>query len=87
MTDSAVPKPVADLGDNIVDAILDLIDAEPDEELRLTLLRRAYAKDWQLERRPPDPSVELDGGAVIARFGELREYVVPLLRIAPRRLT
>lgn len=86
MSDPILSKPAADLGDAVVDRVLDLIDQEPDQELRLKLLRKAYAREWQLERRPPDPSIELDGGAYIIRFGSLREYVVPLLRIAPRRL-
>lgn len=86
MTEPTLPKAAADRADAVVDRILDLIDAEPDADLRLTLLRRARTQDWLLDRRPPDPANPLDGGAYVVRFGELREYVVPLLKLPRRRL-
>jgi hypothetical protein len=80
MTEPILPGPVADLGDAIVDRILDLIDAEPDPNLRTRLLERAAREEWVLHRFPGDPTNPADGGRIICRFGDEREYVIPLLR-------
>jgi hypothetical protein len=86
MTEPVLPKRVADFADSIVDVILDLIDAEPDPVLRRKLLRRAKAEEWDYERHPGDPSNPTDGGHCLVRFGTLREYVIPLVRVGGRRL-
>lgn len=78
------PKQVADFGDNVIDAILEMIDAEPDPELQRTLLQRAHRKDWLYQRFAGDPSNPLDGGRVVVTFEGLREYVIPLVRVYAR---
>lgn len=51
MTDHAVPKPVADLGDIITDALLDAINQEP-PELRDELHAAIAAGDYRAQRFP-----------------------------------
>lgn len=80
-----LPKPQADLGDTIADAMLDLIEQES-PELQAALHRAIKAQEFVSRREPGDPTDPLDAGTEVVRFPALaREYAIPLRRIAPRR--
>lgn len=78
------PKPVADIGDAIADAMLDMIDQE--EPLLKQALYAAIAEGTYIAHHVPgDPTNPTDGGREVVRFPQLRrEYVIPLVRIGTR---
>jgi hypothetical protein len=78
------PKPVADIGDAIADAMLDMIDQE-EPLLRQALYAAIKQGAYVSARKPGDPTDPTDGGREVVRFPQLRrEYVIPLVRIGTR---
>jgi hypothetical protein len=79
------PKPVADVGDAIADAMLDMIDQE-EPLLRQALYAAIKQGAYVSAREPGDPANATDGGREVVRFPQLgREYVIPLVRVGGRR--
>lgn len=70
----ALPKPVADLGDSIVDGILDAIDLE-EPELRDRLLSAIKRGDYFAQRFPDREVVTFPRQRI--------EYTIPFVRVPP----
>jgi hypothetical protein len=66
-----VPKPIADFGDWVADAILDAIDKEP-EELRDRLLGEIKRGEHQVQRTEAHVLVQFPTAKI--------QYVIPLLQ-------